>query len=151
MSNKKISVNFFGDKSISHRALMLASICNRKSILTNLSNGEDVKSTIQCLQLCGIDIEYSNDKVIINGGKIKNPNKKLDCGNSGTTIRLMLGLLAGKNISADFFGDTSLINRPMSRITIPLGVMGVDICSNNGFLPIKIISIGPNRNQIIKL
>ena len=64
MLNKEITMNFFGDKSISHRALILSSICNGKSILSNLSNGEDVKSTVQCLQLCGIDIEKDNNKVI---------------------------------------------------------------------------------------
>ena len=131
-------MNFSGDKSISHRALMLASLCNGKSTIKNISIGKGVYSTMECLRLCGIDIEFSQNQVIIQGGTLKPPKLELNCGNSGTTARLLLGLLAGQKISATIVGDFSLSSRPMERVTIPLGLMGSNIDNNNGKLPLTI-------------
>ena len=116
-----------GDKSISHRALMLATIGKKESIISNLSTGADVLSTRNCLKSCGIDIKDKNNSVIVKGGSFKDPESFLDCGNSGTTIRLMAGLLAGQGVDAELYGDKSLMSRPMDRIIKPLKEMGVDI------------------------
>ena len=133
------TIDLPGDKSISHRALMFASIANGESIINNLSTGEDVVSTMKCLIACGAKIVKNND-VKIEGVELKEPSSLLDCGNSGTTVRLLAGLLAGQGINAEFIGDKSLCSRPMDRIIKPLSDMGVEIDSDNGFLPIKINS-----------
>ena len=137
----KGSISFPGDKSISHRALMIAALSSDRSIIKNLSNGADVKSTEKCLQQCGILIErLSNNTITLNGKTFTDPKTDLDCGNSGTTIRLLAGLLAGQKINARFIGDNSLSNRPMDRIVKPLSEMSLDIQSNSGKLPISIKS-----------
>ena len=127
-----------GDKSISHRTVMLAALSDQRSKVNNLSNGKDVKSTISCLKNCGIDIEYSSGSYFVNGGRFKQPIIDLDCGNSGTTMRLLIGLLAGQGINANFIGDKSLSNRPMERIIDPLKKMGLNIKSNKTMPPIHI-------------
>ena len=127
-----------GDKSISHRTVMLAALSDQRSKVNNLSNGKDVKSTISCLKNCGIDIEYSTGSYFVNGGRFKQPITDLDCGNSGTTMRLLIGLLAGQGIDANFIGDKSLSNRPMERIIDPLKKMGLNIKSNKTMPPIHI-------------
>ena len=127
-----------GDKSISHRTVMLAALSDQRSKVNNLSNGKDVKSTISCLKNCGIDIEYSMGSYFVNGGRFKQPITDLDCGNSGTTMRLLIGLLAGQGIDANFIGDKSLSNRPMERIIDPLKKMGLNIKSNKTMPPIHI-------------
>ena len=124
-----------GDKSISHRSLMVASLAKGKSTIKNLSSCKDVMTTNTCLKHCGIDSTIKNNIAMINGGSIMEPKDSLDCGNSGTTIRLLSGLLAGQGINANFIGDKSLSNRPMDRIIKPLEKMGVIIKSNNGKLP----------------
>ena len=131
------SIDLPGDKSISHRALMFASIASGESIINNLSTGDDVVSTLRCLKECGAIIDKSG-QVKIQGIQLKNPSVKLDCGNSGTTVRLLAGLLAGQGIKAEFIGDKSLSKRPMNRIIKPLSEMGIKIDSNNGYLPLKI-------------
>ena len=127
-----------GDKSISHRSVMLASLSDQRSKISNLSNGKDVKSTILCLKSCGIDIDYSSKSHFIRGGRFKQPIVDLDCGNSGTTMRLLIGLLAGQGVNANFIGDKSLSNRPMERIIDPLKKMGLNIESNKSMPPIHI-------------
>ena len=127
-----------GDKSISHRSVMLAALSDQRSKIKNLSNGKDVKSTISCLKNCGIDIEYSSGSYFISGGRFKQPITDLDCGNSGTTMRLLIGLLAGQGINANFVGDKSLSSRPMQRIIDPLNKMGLNIKSNKTMPPIRI-------------
>jgi 3-phosphoshikimate 1-carboxyvinyltransferase len=134
----KKSITFAGDKSISHRALILASIANGVSEIENLSQGEDVKSTIRCLQECGIHIDTNEDIIKVYGGTLQNPDKPLNCGNSGTTARLLLGLLVGEGIEATLIGDYSLSTRPMDRVIKPLTLMGANIQSENGKLPITI-------------
>ena len=134
----KGTIEFPGDKSISHRALMIASISSETSQIKNLSNGQDVLSTKKCLEQCGISINGSKNSYQIRGGKFADPEKDLDCQNSGTTVRLLTGLLAGKNINARLIGDESLSKRPMERIVKPLSKMGLQIKSNDGKLPISI-------------
>ena len=120
-------INLSGDKSISHRALMIASISNGATQISNLCNGKDVQSTIDCLQACGADIAKDRDSYIVSSSSLFNPSKPLDCGNSGTTMRLMAGLLAGQGIVATLYGDSSLMKRPMNRIIEPLKKLGSNI------------------------
>ena len=127
-----------GDKSISHRSLMFASLTDGECIIHNISTGEDVESTRKCLVQCGIESHKEGSTVCINGGVFSDPSEPLDCGNSGTTIRLLAGLLAGQRVRAEFIGDESLTKRPMNRIISPLSKMGVGIESNKGSLPLKI-------------
>ena len=127
-----------GDKSISHRSLMFASLTNGECIIHNISTGEDVESTRKCLAQCGIESRKEGNIVYIKGGEFSNPKLPLDCGNSGTTIRLLAGLVAGQGVTAEFIGDDSLSKRPMSRIIDPLSEMGLEIESINGYLPLKI-------------
>ncbi|MFL3008672.1 MAG: 3-phosphoshikimate 1-carboxyvinyltransferase [Candidatus Neomarinimicrobiota bacterium] len=134
----KGEIEFPGDKSISHRLLMLASLAKGNSFIYNISSGQDVISTRHCLESCGILIIDKKDHLIVQGGGFKSPIKPLDCGNSGTTVRLLIGLLVGQGIEAEFYGDQSLSSRPMNRVLQPLRKMGAMIKSNNGKLPIKI-------------
>ena len=127
-----------GDKSISHRALMFASLAPGESKIENISTGDDIQSTMNCLKVCGIDIHNKNDELIVKGGSLSDPKEPLNCGNSGTTARLMLGLLAGRRIQAKFTGDDSLSSRPMDRIMSPLSKMGLKYRSTNGKLPVTI-------------
>ena len=129
-----------GDKSISHRSLMISALSQGVSRISNLSKGNDIISTINCLKACGIKIKYHDEDMVVDGGKFSNPDSDLDCGNSGTTVRLLMGLLIGQGISATFTGDRSLLKRPMLRIIKPLELMGAKIEHNDGKLPIKINS-----------
>ena len=133
------TIELKGDKSISHRALMLASIIKDQSKIRNISLCEDVESTIESLKLCNIKIKEWKNELIINGGTLSNPSTPLNMQNSGTSARLLLGLLSGQNISADFIGDPSLSKRPMDRIINPLKKMGSKIESVNNYLPIKLV------------
>ena len=127
-----------GDKSISHRAIMLSSIANGKSTIRNLNDGADLQSTINALKACGAKIDSRNEAIIIEGVDLTNPNEKLDCGNSGTTTRLISGLLSSQKLDFTLVGDNSLSSRPMKRIITPLQKMGCDISSNNNLLPLTI-------------
>ena len=127
-----------GDKSISHRALMFAALAQGESKIENISTGDDIQSTMNCLKACGIDINNKNEGLIVKGGSFSDPKRPLNCGNSGTTARLMLGLLAGRGIQAKFIGDDSLSSRPMDRIMSPLSKMGLKYRSTNGKLPVTI-------------
>ena len=134
----KGEIIFPGDKSISHRALMFAALAKGESRISNLSTGVDVQSTRKCLEACGIKISNDGNDVVVKGGKFSDPTEPLDCGNSGTTTRLLLGLLAGQGINATFVGDKSLSARPMNRILEPLSQMGLKYESHDGKLPITI-------------
>ena len=127
-----------GDKSISHRAIMLSAIADGVSYVRNLNDGADLQSTISILRDCGALIEQKEDKIIINGKELYSPSKELDCGNSGTTTRLIAGLLSSQKLSFTLIGDESLSKRPMNRIITPLTAMGCKISSNNGLLPLSI-------------
>ena len=127
-----------GDKSISHRAIMLSSIADGKSTIRNLNDGADLQSTINALKACGAKIDSRNEAIIIEGVDLTNPNEKLNCGNSGTTTRLISGLLSSQKLDFTLVGDSSLSSRPMKRIITPLQKMGCDISSNNNLLPLTI-------------
>lgn len=119
-----------GDKSISHRAVLLAAISSGCSRIDGFLNGEDCLSTINCFRAMGIDIRQNGTTVEFSGKGLyglKEPDNVLDAGNSGTTIRLMSGILAGQNFLSIITGDASLRQRPMARITEPLKKMGADI------------------------
>ena len=127
-----------GDKSISHRAIMLSAIADGESCVKNLNDGADLQSTINILKDCGALIEQRNEKIIINGRKLHSPKKELDCGNSGTTTRLIAGLLSSQKLIFTLIGDESLSQRPMNRIIQPLKKMGCIMSSNKGLLPLYV-------------
>lgn len=116
-----------GDKSISHRAAMFAALSNGPCRITNFLAGEDCLSTLRILEQLGIEIERVNETEVIvhgRGGKLSEPQADLDCGNSGTTMRLMAGLLSGQPFHSRLVGDASLSRRPMKRVIEPLHLMG---------------------------
>ena len=124
-----------GDKSISHRGVMFGSISSGITELTGFLDGADCRSTISCFRKMGIDIEQNGDKVTIHGNGIhglKEPASLLDVGNSGTTTRLISGILAGQNFTSHLNGDESIQSRPMKRIITPLSLMGANIISDRG-------------------
>lgn len=132
-----------GDKSISHRAVMLGSLAKGTTEITHFLQGADCLSTISCFQKLGIDIENTTDKIIIHGKGLHGlsaPTEILDCGNSGTTTRLISGILSGQNFSSTVTGDASIQKRPMKRIITPLREMGADITSiyDNNCAPLTI-------------
>ena len=131
-----------GDKSISHRAVMFASLADGISIIKNCSNSEDVRSTINCFSQLGCSFEETGDKIRITGKGFKGfskPREVLYAGNSGTTSRLMCGILAAQDFESVITGDESLSLRPMKRIIEPLRLMGAKIsASENDTLPIII-------------
>ncbi|MFD2445850.1 3-phosphoshikimate 1-carboxyvinyltransferase [Bacillus sp. CGMCC 1.16607] len=137
-------LNIPGDKSISHRSIMFGAIANGKTTVTNFLKGEDCLSTIACFKELGIDIEVNDDLITIEGKgweHLKEPVHVLNVGNSGTTIRLMLGLLSGRPFHAAIVGDESIGKRPMKRVINPLREMGAKINGrNNGeFIPISVV------------
>lgn len=130
-----------GDKSISHRALLFSALAQNTSKITNLSNSDDVKTTIDCLKKLGVEILESSGSVLVKGvgkNEFKPATEKIYCGNSGTTCRLLSGILAAQNFSVTLSGDDSLSERPMNRIIDPLQKMGARIDSNKGKLPLQI-------------
>jgi len=129
-----------GDKSISHRALMLAALARGTSEITGLLTGEDVKSTARVLRQLGADISaIGAGTVTVRGSRLSSPASRLHCGNSGTTARLLLGMLAGQRFPATLTGDASLRRRPMRRVTEPLRAMGARIDDTHGdALPLTI-------------
>ncbi len=124
-----------GDKSISHRAVMLGSIAQGTTEITNFLKGADCLSTIRCFRQMGVSIEEKPDCILVHGRGLRgltSPDGTLNTGNSGTTTRLMSGILAGQRFSSLLSGDDSLNSRPMKRIMDPLGQMGARITSVNG-------------------
>ena len=137
------TLNLPADKSISHRAAMFAAIHEGTSTITNFSEAADPHSTLDCLHRLGIEIvQNSGGQVIVKGvGRegLQQPNRDLDCGNSGTTMRLLSGIIAGAGVSARLTGDDSLSARTMKRIIEPLTEMGAIIeARNNDFAPLNI-------------
>lgn len=126
------------DKSISHRAVILTSLAKGKSVIKNFSKGQDPLSTLKLCHNLGIDYEFKEDLIITSTGKFSPPATELDCGNSGTTMRFMAGILSGQNFNSTLIGDESLSNRPMKRIIEPLTLMGADITSNEFRAPLCI-------------
>lgn len=131
-----------GDKSISHRSIMLGSISSGTTYVNGFLNSADCRSTISCFRNMGIDISLSKDEVEIHGKGLKGlsaPGTTLDVGNSGTTMRLISGILSGQNFSSTITGDASIRRRPMGRIITPLTQMGAKIKSKtDGLAPLYI-------------
>lgn len=143
MGALKGEVQIPGDKSISHRAVMLGSIARGTTEISHFLNGADCLSTIHCFQKMGIEIEQSKDLVLVHGRGLRGltaPQGILDTGNSGTTTRLICGILSGQNFSSVLSGDDSLNSRPMKRIMDPLNQMGARITSiqDNNCAPLRI-------------
>ncbi len=139
----KGTVTIPGDKSISHRAIMFGSVATGKTHITNFLPGADCLSTIACFKQMGVHIEQNGASVIVEGNGIeglREPTNLLDVGNSGTTFRLMMGLLAGRSFFSVLAGDDSIAKRPMNRVTIPLQQMGtsIDGRGDGTFAPIAI-------------
>jgi 3-phosphoshikimate 1-carboxyvinyltransferase len=132
-----------GDKSISHRAAMIAALADGPTVISNFSTARDCASTVACLRSLGVSIEERDGKLIIAGGqKLVPPQKPLDCGNSGSTMRILAGVLAGHELTAELVGDDSLSSRPMRRIIEPLELMGAHIEATDGKPPITIRGSG---------
>ena len=137
-----------GDKSISHRAAIIASLAEGETRIENFASSADCAATLSCLQSLGVEIKNENANVFIKGvGKtgLTQPAKPLDCENSGTTLRLLAGVLAGQNFDSILTGDASLSKRPMQRIIEPLKMMGARIESKAGCAPLKIRGKNPLR------
>lgn len=117
---------------------MFAALADGESRMSNLSTGVDVQSTRKCLEACGIDIWDEENIVVVKGGQFSDPTEPLDCRNSGTSTRLLIGLLGGQGINATLLGDDSLSSRPMNRVLDPLSQMGLKSENNDGKLPITI-------------
>lgn len=126
------------DKSISHRAVIFAALAKGKSVIKNFSKGQDPLSSLKICQALGVDAKFDKDLIIYSNGSLTAPQKELDCGNSGTTMRLMTGILAGQKFSSVLVGDTSLSKRPMKRVIEPLSLMGANILSNEFKAPLEI-------------
>jgi len=132
-----------GDKSISHRAVILSSISDGKCRIENLATGYDLQSTVNALRSLGVEIDDRSAREIsvqgIGLNNFRKPDKPLDCGNAGTSLRLLLGLLAGSNTSATLDGDDSLRRRPVNRVAIPLRQMGARIdLTEKGTCPVEV-------------
>ena len=128
-------INVPGDKSISHRAVMFGSLAEGTTEVTNFLQGADCLSTIDCFRRMGIEIENTPERILIHGRGLRGlsaPSSVLDVGNSGTTTRLISGILAAQPFETTLTGDASIQKRPMRRIIEPLSLMGADITSVNG-------------------
>ncbi|MBC1984687.1 3-phosphoshikimate 1-carboxyvinyltransferase [Listeria booriae] len=131
-----------GDKSISHRSIMFGALANGTTTVSNFLKGEDCLSTIGVFRALGVRIEEFPDKIVVHGtgwDGLKRPDETLDVGNSGTTIRLMLGILAGRPFDATLEGDASIAKRPMGRVMLPLREMGAIFeAKDANFAPVKV-------------
>jgi 3-phosphoshikimate 1-carboxyvinyltransferase len=133
-----------GDKSISHRAALIAGLAPGISRLANFSSSHDCASTLSCLQQLGVSVSRSGNSVTIEGRKtLSAPSQVLYCGNSGSTMRILAGVLAGQRFEAELNGDDSLNSRPMKRIIDPLELMGAKINATNGKPPLRIRGTQP--------
>lgn len=142
-----------GDKSISHRSIILSSLGNKPVEITNFLEGADCLSTAACMKALGVKIEQSGEKILVTGNGLnglREPENILDAGNSGTTLRLLMGLLAPQKFLATFTGDDSLRRRPMGRVIKPLSLMGASIVGRNANknLPITILPANQNLRGI---
>ena len=139
------------DKSVSHRAVMFSAISKGECTIKNFSSGADCHSTLNIFKQLGVDIEFKDEKTLfVKSNGILNPSKtdlQLDAGNSGTTTRLISGILARQNFNSTIIGDASLSKRPMKRVIEPLTLMGANIESEEGHLPMEIY--GRELNGII--
>ena len=139
--NVRGSVRLPGDKSISHRYAMLAGIADGPSRVENYSTGADCASTLACMRSLGVAWDRKADNVIEvtgRGPSLSAPTTALDCGNSGSTMRMLSGIVAGQKFSSEMVGDESLSRRPMARVITPLAAMGAQIASQDGKPPLRI-------------
>ncbi len=139
------------DKSISHRSIIIPSISVGISEINNLLMSDDVMHTLNAFKAMGVNIEKSNDQIIIYGkglDSLKKPNKNIYLGNSGTSARLLTGLLSSQTFETVLEGDHSLSSRPMARIMDPLKLMGAKFENVSGTLPLKIIGKKLNKSKI---
>lgn len=136
----KGTIQIPADKSITHRAFMFSALTKGKVRITNFSKGADCMSTLNIIKQMGCKSEFINEKQLIIDAReaLKAPIEALDCGNSGTTTRLMMGILSGQNFNSKLYGDISLSKRPMKRVISPLELMGAKIKHNDYKLPIEI-------------
>lgn len=133
------SIRAPGDKSISHRALILASLARGSSRIEHILDAADVRSTADVLRALGADVPALSPKMYVQLRQLHSPSKALDCGNSGTTARLLAGVVAGAGLRATFEGDASLSRRPMRRIAEPLRAMGAHVeLAPHGGLPMSV-------------
>jgi 3-phosphoshikimate 1-carboxyvinyltransferase len=143
-----------GDKSISHRAAILASMAEGETRIENFATSADCASTLNCLEKLGVEIKRENTTISIIGvGKkgFTRPESELDCGNSGTTMRLLAGVLAGQNFDSVLIGDESLSKRPMRRIIEPLMLMSAKIESKNDSPPLNIYGKNPLESILYRM
>src|ERR1700676_2108365 len=147
MSKKKIKpaksinggIELPGDKSISHRYAMLAGIAAGASELRHFSAAADCHSTLACMKALGADVKVDKDLVKVTGHGLRESKRALDAGNSGTTMRLLAGILAGQSFASKLTGDASLQKRPMKRVVGPLRQMGAQIqAREDNFAPLEI-------------
>ena len=143
ISKLRGTISVPGDKSVSHRAVMFGSIAEGDTEIHSFLPGADCLATIRCFRELGIDIRREGDTVTVHGKGLRGllaPSRTLDVGNSGTTTRLLSGILAGQPFESELSGDDSLNSRPMKRIIDPLTMMGADIASirQNGCAPLRI-------------
>ena len=144
LSGTKLRGDFHlpGDKSISHRSALFAALGDGSSAIRNYSSARDCQNTLDCLELLGVPVKRTADLITITGvgvNGLQAPTQLLDVGNSGTTIRLIAGILAGQNFTTEITGDESIQRRPMKRVIEPLTQMGARIeARENNFAPLKI-------------
>ena len=134
------SIRLPGDKSISHRYAMLAALAQGTTRLRNFSTGADCASTLGCLRSLGVEVARANGEIAISGraGALMAPSAPLDCGNSGSTMRMLSGIVAGQPFTSEMIGDASLSRRPMRRVIEPLTQMGANISSEAGHAPLVV-------------
>src|SRR5947209_13293381 len=138
--NIRGSVELPGDKSISHRYAMLAGIADGPSKLENYSTGADCASTLGCMRSLGVNWQRNANVIEVQGKglSLSTPSTPLDCGNSGSTMRMLSGIVAGQPFTSEMIGDESLSRRPMERVIKPLTAMGAQIESQQGRPPLRI-------------
>ena len=129
-----------GDKSITHRAIMLNGGSEGEAVITNALMGEDCVSTCRCMRALGAEIDIDGTTLRVKGTPRFRRGRELNCGNSGTTIRLLTGFVAGKEIDAMLYGDDSLSSRPMKRVAEPLAMLGADVKTTGGHAPVYVSS-----------
>ncbi len=127
-----------GDKSVTHRAVMLNGGAEGEAVITNALMGEDCVSTCRCMRSLGAEIDVDGTTLRVKGTPRFRRGRELNCGNSGTTIRLLTGFVAGKEVDAMLYGDESLSSRPMKRVSEPLALLGADVKTTDGHAPVYV-------------
>ncbi len=150
MNPLKGEIELPSDKSISHRAVMFGSIAKGKTIIHRLLLSADVKTTLSAFQKMGVKMKFVGDDLEIEGSNfhLTQPRTSLDFGNSGTTARLLMGILASQNFETHLVGDESLLKRPMNRVAIPLSLMGADVRAQGSQATLPVTIKGGHLNPI---